>query len=53
MVKIALKISATLENIEEFKPADEDFRWYLKYICTSCGENVSEKWNYASLRYLN
>lgn len=48
MVKIALQLKATLENIEELKPADEEFRWYLKFTCNSCG-NQSDKWNYASL----
>lgn len=48
MVKIALQIKATLENIEELKPNGSDFRWYLKFSCNNCGE-VSEKWNYASL----
>lgn len=48
MVKIALQIKATLENIEELKPANSDFRWYVKFTCSNCGE-VSEKWNYVSL----
>ncbi|XP_053979765.1 CXXC motif containing zinc binding protein [Hylaeus anthracinus] len=48
MVKIALKVNATLENIEELRPSGHQFRWYLKFTCSSCGE-VSEKWNYASL----
>ncbi|XP_076247435.1 CXXC motif containing zinc binding protein [Calliopsis andreniformis] len=48
MVKIALQIKATLENIEEIKPSGPEFRWYLKFTCCNCGE-VSEKWNYVSL----
>ncbi|XP_043259789.1 CXXC motif containing zinc binding protein [Colletes gigas] len=48
MVKIALKIKATLQSIDEVKPSGQDFRWYLKFTCSSCGEK-SEKWNYASL----
>lgn len=48
MVKIALQIKATLENIEEVQPSGPEFRWYLKFTCCNCGE-VSEKWNYASL----
>ncbi|XP_043477508.1 CXXC motif containing zinc binding protein [Leptopilina heterotoma] len=48
MVKIALQIKATLENIDELKTSGVDFRWYLKFSCNNCGE-VSEKWNYASL----
>ncbi|XP_012259684.2 CXXC motif containing zinc binding protein [Athalia rosae] len=47
MVKVALQIKATLENVEELKPSGPDFRWYLKFTCGNCGE-VSEKWNYVS-----
>lgn len=49
MVKIALQIRATLENIEELRPSGAEFRWYLKFGCCNCGE-VSEKWNYVSLK---
>ncbi|XP_003692796.1 CXXC motif containing zinc binding protein [Apis florea] len=48
MVKIALQMKATLENIGELKPSGGEFRWYLKFTCCNCGE-VSEKWNYVSL----
>lgn len=48
MVKIALKITCTLDNIEELKPSGQEFRWCLKFTCSNCGE-VSEKWNYVSL----
>ncbi|XP_076753155.1 CXXC motif containing zinc binding protein [Xylocopa sonorina] len=48
MVKIALQIKATMENVEELKSSGSEFRWYLKFTCNNCGE-VSEKWNYVSL----
>ncbi|XP_034938496.1 CXXC motif containing zinc binding protein [Chelonus insularis] len=48
MVKIALRVKATLENIEELKPFGPEFRWCLKFTCSNCGEK-SEKWNYVSL----
>lgn len=48
MVKIALQMKATLENIGELKPSGAEFRWYLKFTCCNCGE-ASEKWNYVSL----
>lgn len=48
MVKTALQIRATLENIEELKVSGPEFRWYLKFTCSNCGE-TSEKWNYVSL----
>lgn len=48
MVKIALQIKATLENIEELKPSGSEFKWYLKFTCGNCGEK-SEKWSYVTL----
>lgn len=48
MVKIALQVNATLENIEKLRPSGAEFRWYLKFTCSNCGE-VSDKWNYVSL----
>ncbi|XP_076182760.1 CXXC motif containing zinc binding protein [Ptiloglossa arizonensis] len=48
MVKIALKIAITSQNIESLKTSGNEFRWYLKFICCNCGE-ISEKWNYVSL----
>lgn len=48
MVKIGLQIKATLENVTELEPEGEDFRWYLKIKCSSCGE-VTESWNYVTL----
>ncbi|XP_016660101.1 CXXC motif containing zinc binding protein isoform X2 [Acyrthosiphon pisum] len=47
MVKIALQIKANLENVTELTPDGEDFRWYLKFRCTNCGEE-SDKWIYLS-----
>ena len=52
MVKIALQFKATLENIEELRSTDKDFRWYLKFACSSCNEE-SQKWNYVSLGEVN
>lgn len=48
MVKIALQLKATLDNIAELKPSGPEFRWYLKFTCCNCGEK-SDKWNYVSL----
>ncbi|XP_033329280.1 CXXC motif containing zinc binding protein [Megalopta genalis] len=48
MVKIALKIKATTENVEELRPSGPGFRWYLKLVCSNCREE-SDKWNYLSL----
>lgn len=42
MVKIGLQIKAYLTNIEELK-TNEDFSYFFKLRCNSCGE-VSEKW---------
>jgi len=39
MVKIALQFKATLENLTNVKADGEDFRWYLKLKCLSCGED--------------
>jgi len=44
MVKIGLQISAILENVSAFQSGD-DFRWYLKIKCSSCGE-ISRTWQY-------
>ncbi|KAL8178649.1 UNVERIFIED_CONTAM: hypothetical protein K2H54_054632 [Gekko kuhli] len=48
MGKIGLQLKATLENITNVRPVGEDFRWYLKLKCGTCGE-VSEKWQYLRL----
>lgn len=42
MVKIGLQISAFLENITDLKPDGEDFRWYVKLKCLSCGEETPD-----------
>lgn len=47
MVKIGLQFSAFLENVTDLKPEDEEFRWYLKLKCNSCGE-VPDKWQYVT-----
>ncbi|XP_015428917.1 PREDICTED: UPF0587 protein C1orf123 [Dufourea novaeangliae] len=48
MVKIALQVKVTMENIEELRPSGDEFRWYLKFTCCNCRE-ASEKWNYVLL----
>ncbi|XP_050536496.1 CXXC motif containing zinc binding protein isoform X2 [Daktulosphaira vitifoliae] len=47
MVKISLQIKANLENVTDLIPEGRDFRWYLKFQCTNCGQE-SEKWIYLS-----
>ncbi|VDI65263.1 CXXC motif containing zinc binding protein-like [Mytilus galloprovincialis] len=42
MVKIGLQFKADLENITNLKPDGEDFRWYLRLKCISCGEETHE-----------
>merc|ERR1712228_1089788 len=42
MVKIGLQIKAQLENITKLKIEGEDFRWYVKLKCLSCGEETSD-----------
>lgn len=44
MVKIALQIKATLENIEELRTNHPDYSFLLKLKCLNCGE-VSNKWH--------
>ncbi|XP_002129898.2 CXXC motif containing zinc binding protein-like [Ciona intestinalis] len=48
MVKIGLEISAILENVAQISTIGDEFRWYVKLKCTSCGE-VSSAWQYLSL----
>nr|CAG4636641.1 EOG090X0HQJ [Eubosmina coregoni] len=45
MVKIGLKIKATLENVTNLRSDGEDFRYYIKVKCGSCNEE-SDKWIY-------
>ncbi len=47
MVKIALQLSAALENLTGLAPADDDFKWFFKFKCSSCGE-VPDKWQHIS-----
>jgi len=47
MVKIGLQLKAFLENCTGLTPEGEDFRWYLKLKCNSCGE-VPDHWQYIS-----
>ena len=48
MVRIALEISAILENVKEITTCGDDFRWFLKLRCNSCGE-TTDSWQYMSL----
>ncbi|CAL8326733.1 unnamed protein product [Arctogadus glacialis] len=48
MVKFGLQFKATLENVTNVRPEGEDFRWFLKLKCGSCGE-IPDKWQYISL----
>ncbi len=45
MVKIALQLSANLENLTGLRPLGEDFRWFFKFKCSSCGE-VPDHWQH-------
>ncbi|XP_037825664.1 UPF0587 protein CG4646 [Lucilia sericata] len=44
MVRVALQISANLENIEELKTCHPDYAFFIKITCTNCGE-TSDKWH--------
>ncbi len=49
MVKIALQISANLENLTDLRPDDADsFKWFVKFKCSSCGE-VPDHWQHVCL----
>ena len=48
MGKIALEMCAAFENVSKLETLDEDFRWYVKLKCTSCGE-ISSTWQYVCL----
>ncbi|XP_038622149.1 CXXC motif containing zinc binding protein isoform X1 [Tachyglossus aculeatus] len=48
MGKVGLQLRATLEGVTGLRPVGDDFRWYLKMKCGSCGE-ISEKWQYIRL----
>ncbi|CAF0713683.1 unnamed protein product [Brachionus calyciflorus] len=42
---MGLQIKCNLENLTNLHPEPEDFRWYLKLKCQSCGE-VSPNFQY-------
>lgn len=42
MVKIALQIKATLENIEKLNTNHPHYQWFLKLKCGSCGETTEK-----------
>lgn len=44
MVKIALQIKATFENVEELHTSHPDYTFLLKMKCLSCGE-ITDKWH--------
>lgn len=44
MVRVALQISATLENVDELKTCHPDYSFFIKLTCTNCGE-TSDKWH--------
>lgn len=44
MVKVALQIRATLDNVDELRTSYPDFTFYFKVKCTNCGEE-SDKWH--------
>lgn len=44
MVKIALQIKATFENIEELSANSPGYNFLLKIKCLNCGEE-SDKWH--------
>lgn len=49
MPKYALKMKANLTNLEQVgAPSDPEFRWYLGFTCSNCGE-TSEGFHYLSL----
>ncbi|CAH1993253.1 unnamed protein product [Acanthoscelides obtectus] len=43
MVKITLRIQATLEGIQQLETNHPNYNFLLKLKCTSCGE-ITEKW---------
>lgn len=44
MVKVALQIKASLENIEKLYTNHPYYQWFLKLKCGSCGE-ITEKFH--------
>eukprot|EP01134_Creolimax_fragrantissima_P000981 CFRG0981T1 len=45
MTVLDLQIKLELEGVTEIKPDPDDFRWYLKIRCGSCGEE-NKHWVY-------
>ena len=43
MVKIALQLNVTFDNVGHLQPTDDSFVWYLKVKCSGCGE-VNDNW---------
>ncbi|KAH8372837.1 hypothetical protein KR009_006111 [Drosophila setifemur] len=44
MVRVGLQISATLDNIDRLETSHPDYAFFLKLVCSNCGEQ-SEKWH--------
>lgn len=42
MPKYALQIKAQMENVTSLKIEDEEFRWFIKLKCESCGEETPD-----------
>ena len=49
-MKLALQVRMTAENVKSLRAEGDDFRWYVKTKCLSCGE-VSEQWQYVTREY--
>ncbi|XP_030373014.1 UPF0587 protein GA18326 [Scaptodrosophila lebanonensis] len=43
-MRVGLQISATLENIEKLETSHPEYAFFVKIICTNCGEK-SDKWH--------
>ncbi|GAB6022155.1 hypothetical protein CHUAL_006293 [Chamberlinius hualienensis] len=48
MVKVNLQLKAELENVSELIASGDDFRFYLKLKCTSCGD-TPDTWQYVTV----
>ncbi|XP_067935644.1 CXXC motif containing zinc binding protein-like [Watersipora subatra] len=42
MPRVALQLQAELENITNLRPTGDDFRWYFRLKCGSCGEETEQ-----------
>lgn len=49
MVKLGLQISARLENVEKLEVCGEDFRYFVKTLCSNCGEGSGDRWQYVAV----